>query len=153
MQFKKFVYLSLAFLLPIGLFLFLKFFGKNEFSVPVFYESGAIVQPAGCDLKLAPYRIAPNIVAEASLPKVIVLRPPLDNVTRTRLNDTFAEKITIHELDSLLDNKKKCIFITQSIDSLVLLDDQNYIRGYYKAGNRDEMDRLVVELKILLKKY
>jgi len=34
-----------------------------------------------------------------------------------------------------------------------LIDDQKRIRGYYKIGFRDEMDRLEVELKILLKKY
>jgi len=34
-----------------------------------------------------------------------------------------------------------------------LLDDQRRIRGYYDPQSREEVDRLIVELKILLKKY
>ena len=36
----KWVYLFLAFFLPIGLTFFLQFFGKSEFNIPVYYEQG-----------------------------------------------------------------------------------------------------------------
>src|SRR6185436_14560156 len=37
---KKILYLFIALLLPILIFLFLKYFGKNEFDIPVYYEKG-----------------------------------------------------------------------------------------------------------------
>ncbi|WP_009032805.1 SCO family protein [Indibacter alkaliphilus] len=35
-------------------------------------------------------------------------------------------------------------------DKFVLIDDQGRIRGYYSGTNRDEVDRLILETKILL---
>lgn len=35
-------------------------------------------------------------------------------------------------------------------DKFVLVDDQGRIRGYYSGTNRDEVDRLILETKILL---
>ena len=36
---------------------------------------------------------------------------------------------------------------------LVLLDNEGTIRGQYVSDDREEMDRLITELSILLKKY
>jgi hypothetical protein len=51
------------------------------------------------------------------------------------------------------DNLKDCVFFLKEPYNSVLIDDQKRIRGYYKLGDRAEMDRLEVELKILLKEY
>jgi hypothetical protein len=48
---------------------------------------------------------------------------------------------------------KKCVFLVNEPWQAVLLDQDKRIRGYYDLRNRDEEDRLRVELKILLKKY
>ena len=46
-----------------------------------------------------------------------------------------------------------CDLLLQKPWTTVLLDDQRRIRGYYDPNAREEVDRLIVELKILLKKY
>lgn len=72
-------------------------------------------------------------------------------------------------LDKELSNEIQLIFITRGSEHLnevyacdlflqtpwttVLLDDQRRIRGYYDPKTRDEVDRMIVELKILLNKY
>jgi hypothetical protein len=37
--------------------------------------------------------------------------------------------------------------------AVTIVDNQNRIRGYYDATDRDEVDRLIVEIKIILKQY
>jgi hypothetical protein len=37
--------------------------------------------------------------------------------------------------------------------SVALVDHKNRIRGYYDGKDRDEVDRLIVEMKIILKQY
>ena len=37
--------------------------------------------------------------------------------------------------------------------NVVLVDSEKRIRGYYSIGSREEVDRLILELQILLSKY
>jgi hypothetical protein len=37
--------------------------------------------------------------------------------------------------------------------NVVLVDSKKKIRGYYTIGSREEADRLILEMEILLKKY
>jgi len=43
--------------------------------------------------------------------------------------------------------------ILQPPANLVVVDESNRIRGQYDAADRDEMDRLILEMKIMLKQY
>jgi hypothetical protein len=52
-----------------------------------------------------------------------------------------------------LNELLSCALLLKSPWKVVLIDDQRRIRGYYDPEDRDEMDRLIVELKILLKQY
>ena len=55
------------------------------------------------------------------------------------------------ELDSTAwGNLKHCDLIMSDLDNrVVLLDTDNRIRGYYNIMEREETDRLIVELRIL----
>lgn len=153
MPFKKIVYLALAFILPISIFLFLKFFGKNEFDVPLYYQDKSSEIPAGCDAISVPYQIDDSVVRR-NVVKVIVLSSEADKQIIERINTAFKEdSIEIASVDKLSDQEKKCIFLTESVEQFVLVDKLNRIRGYYNVNDRDESDRLILELKILLKKY
>ena len=55
--------------------------------------------------------------------------------------------------DKYLNEILTCDLLLQPPWKVVLIDDDRKIRGYYDPEDRDEMDRLVVELKILLKQY
>src|SRR5688572_30226278 len=61
---KKVVFLFLAFLLPICIFIFLKIFGKNEFRVePLFQDDKVKITQKGCGEIKLPYKIPAEILS------------------------------------------------------------------------------------------
>jgi len=48
---------------------------------------------------------------------------------------------------------KMCLFLMPEELSVVLLDGEGRIRGQYDGSSLEDMDRLMVEMKIILKKY
>jgi hypothetical protein len=55
--------------------------------------------------------------------------------------------------DGAITKLHNCIFLMESQHDAVIVDKGNRIRGQYAMSNREEADRLIMELKILLKKY
>lgn len=64
---KKLLFLFLALLLPVLIFLFLKTFGKNEFEVPVLF-SDSVAAPSVCNVYSykTPYVISDSVLEEIS---------------------------------------------------------------------------------------
>jgi hypothetical protein len=143
MQGKKVLFLFLALLLPICVFLFLKIFGKNEFQVkPLFQEVLPELSMECLPVKL-PYRLSAAVVAEAQ-----------NQITR--LKEEFAGApltIKIIDADDAFDQAKKCVFFLKDPYDLVLVDNKGLIRGQYVSHDREETDRLITEIDIILKKY
>ena len=54
---------------------------------------------------------------------------------------------------NFIDQVYACDLLLQKPWTAVVIDDQRRIRGYYDPKTREEVDRLFVELNILLKKY
>jgi hypothetical protein len=168
---KKTVYLFLALLLPGIIFVFLKYFGKNEFAIPVYYQNGidSVSVICGGDYAkpyLLPDSILQSIGADKKHARVVVFEPT--QTTRTELNrltDIFRpEEFTMTEVivrqgDSFGISEIRyrrwtsCIFFIREPYNAVLVDEENKIRGYYAVDSREEMDRLILEMQILLKKY
>ena len=47
----------------------------------------------------------------------------------------------------------KCIFILEEPFDVALVDNKGRIRGQYNSADREEVDRLITELAILIRKY
>ncbi|MEQ8926874.1 MAG: hypothetical protein RLO81_13725, partial [Fulvivirga sp.] len=63
---------------------------------------------------------------------------------------TESETIDFRKYSAEQLNKiSKCGFISSDQTNLVLVDNKNRIRGYY-SRELDEIDRLIVELKIII---
>jgi hypothetical protein len=161
MKGKKFLFLFLALLLPIAVFVFLKFFGKNRFEVPLIYKDGVSDPPAACLFDYPkPYLIPDSIlaVAGANNSSIVILdfsRQPSTEMQVVR--DEFDHDPVVIKSASTLnfaDEKllRECIFLMKEPNELVMIDSEKRIRGYYE-NTREEIDRLILELKILLKKY
>jgi hypothetical protein len=157
---KKIV-LILALLFPIGVFLFLRLFGKNEFSIPVYYEKGVENPRSSCNRNYeSPYLVSDTlltgmgwkgsallIIADSSRPVQLALK---------RLNDELKDEVqSVFPIgtDEYLDEIYSCDLFLHKPWTAVLVDDQRRIRGYYDPATREEVDRLIVELTILLKRY
>ena len=164
---KKLLYLFLALLLPGLIFIFLKYAGKNEFDIPVYYEQGVDNPPSDCEQIYArPYHL-PETMLHFTSPKV-----PAANVLvfsnddlnfaklKSEIDDEFGQgTVWLEDAHTLMKDSlkyeqwRKCIFLIRDPWQTVLFDELGRIRGYYDPRLREEQDRLRVELKILLNKY
>ncbi len=161
---KKILYLFLALALPVLVFLFLKYFGKNEFDIPVYYTKGVGDSAAICGIKTkGQYFVSDSAFSSLKCNSCGVMLILDVNEAERKSIDQFLKESSFTNLglafmDNLLHGEdrtkfKDCVLFLKSPWNAVLLDKQRRIRGYYKIGDRAEMDRLEVELKILLKQY
>jgi hypothetical protein len=164
MNFKKILFLFLALLLPVAVFLFLKGFGKNQFDVPLLFQDQIERSPDCTDFEYtAPYTVSNTVLTKLGWNKTdsvtIVFFDDLSiegtkkiAIQKNRLRTEFSEEKLgfIIISDAVL---KSCAFLMKSMDNAVLLDSKKRIRGQYDLTDIDEADRLIMELRIILKKY
>jgi hypothetical protein len=160
---KKVLFLFLALALPGCIFVFLKMFGKNEFDVPVLHQTGVIEHPSDCNFKYtAPYAIADSVIHSLkakSQAKLYLINFGNDQAVNERLkteskNDDI-QILSANEIWTDHQNRQviqSCVFLSPSAD-LVLVDNEKRIRGTYVSTKLDEVDRVLLEIKIILKKY
>jgi len=160
---KKSVFLFLALLLPILIFLFLKFFGKNEFAVrPLFQDAVPEPQP-GCLQVKAPYHIPDSVFHSLTFEQDSLLMlwfgdlmdagdKQLRRVSNELKNDRIRNQV-IASNDQKMQSWRTCIFLLKKPYDVVLIDRKGLIRGQFVADNREEIDRLITEVDIILKKY
>jgi hypothetical protein len=152
---KKILYLFLALLLPGLIFVFLKRFGKNEFALPIYYQDG--VDVTDCNMTYTvPYLLPDSLwiypKKEATL--FIVSENSESRIELKKLIGDFDEnEYAVAVVPTELTDVRECILLAGKEWDVVLVDDRNQIRGYYKPNTREEVDRLKMELSILLKKY
>jgi hypothetical protein len=163
---KKPVYLLLALLFPILIFIFLKFAGRNEFNIPVYYGEEEVKPEPGCpDSYPRPYKLQGwnGVAAENRKEANVLIFPQTDldfAAFKARLDAEMGEGETLVKDASQLAGDsaraaqwRKCVFFAKNPYQTVLFDRSGQIRGYYDLTLREEEDRLRVELKILLKQY
>lgn len=165
MKGKKSIFLIAALLLPVAIFIFLKIFGKNEFQVPPLHQEGMIEVSGTCHHRYAtPYYVPDSLFAQFGANHdrdslyVLYFDPSL-KVSMNRVSVEYRNaSVTVvppsafsPEMDMQL--LRQCVLLMRPPASVVLLDRHNRIRGYYDASDRDEVDRLLVEIDIILKNY
>lgn len=161
---KKIAYLGLALLLPGLVFVFLKYAGSNRFDIPVFYEDGITEGPPCVEKSEAPYKLPDSVSKFIPADKrghVVIFPEPgvAPAVINAMLTNEIGLAFSVTDVASLSADSttqrkwRDCVFLVSAPSQTVLFDPQNRIRGYYDLRKRDEMDRLRVELKILLEKY
>jgi hypothetical protein len=164
MRGKKLFILFLALLLPVCIFLFLKFFGKNEFNVPPMHEEGVAEVPLHCNLEYpVPYIIPDTVMTQIRqgviAPLYLVNFSSDKSVDQRVVEDVEQRQVFISSLSALTPDSsglsflKGCVLLLKDPFNIVLLDDQRRIRGYYNSKDRDDVDRLLVEVNIILKNY
>ena len=165
MTLKKPVYLLLALLLPGLIFVFLKYQGHNRFDIPVYHQE-IVEAPDGCDSHYeAPYKVDLAELDRSWKPATAtVIYFPREGTDVQRIFRALTEEFEnedfflIDACNIVSDTTacaqwKKCFFLVKEPWHVVLVDKSGAIRGYYDLVLREEMDRLRVELKILLEKY
>jgi hypothetical protein len=184
---KKSIFLSLALLLPIAVFLFLKFFGKNEFAVePLFQHEVQVSADCNGVKYKTPYVIPDSIFVKFRKPAdsvtlvifqdEVVANQQEQSIQLSRVKKEFAGdqlNVVVVSKDTTLSKVKQgeilsclcsvsnqeftmlrnCVFLLPSVNDAVVIDSKRRIMGQYALTNREDADRLILELKIILKKY
>jgi hypothetical protein len=159
MKGKKLLLLFLALLLPSCIFIFLKFFGKNEFEVlPLFTEQlPPIKQDCNYNYTL-PYHIADTSlhqITDGNDSLICVVFQKQEGGPLARIQEKYeSEPVAWRFLDPEKNSRQmRCIFVLTEPFNTALVDSKGRIRGHYNSADRDEMDRLLIEISVLLKKY
>jgi hypothetical protein len=164
MKGKKTIFLVLALLVPVAIFIFLKMFGRNEFDVPVMHQDSIPSISTDCHIGYTtPYRVADSVMTMIRRNKsdslCVIFFDDSSRAGMNRISVEFSddplEIVSIQDLTSASDFPflKRCILLMDEDMSVALVDHENRIRGYYDGNDRDEIDRLIVEIKIILKKF
>jgi hypothetical protein len=163
---KKITYLFLALLVPGLIFVFLKFAGSNRFDIPVYPQEGLPLHSACTGEVRGRYQVPDSVwqaLSVAVTSTAIVVHFPAEGLNGTAVANAVKEEIggdvsfvAMAEITSdsvTLARWKSCVFLLEGPRQAALIDGERRIRGFYDLRNRDEVDRLRVELKILLEKY
>lgn len=154
----KKIILFIALPLPILVFIFLKFFGKNEFEVPVYWGEGVQRNVPACNPYPVPYILPDSALTElgwkGDKATLIVLNETGIKNNLQRIEDLFepGDYYTV-TLTDVPYEVKTCLLLAGDTSRVIMIDDQKRIRGYYTPTSGKDRDRLAVELRILLKQY
>jgi hypothetical protein len=159
MQGKKALYLFLALLLPVGIFIFLRTFGKNEFEVPAFYQDVAPTHSADCaGTYEAPYSVPDSVMKKLSAGKeselyVIYYVEEIQSRIKQEVKYDEVAFVDSKNLGGSNIKLKNCVLLVPGAEDMIVVDKDGKIRGYYVSTDREDVDRFLLELEILLKKY
>jgi hypothetical protein len=202
---RKILILTFVLLIPAAIYIFLRMFGQNEFTLPVYHEESTVESTYPVDMyhpnpheipfqdvfdsqgklidkELLSGRIlvldmvsAKNDVIRRNhqIKRVVNVFHNEDSLLFVRLfqkkdqNGIAMEDINLQkhanvmicfaEIETIKDMSSRYLEIPvhedgiNSGDQLILFDTHRRIRGYYNIDDFEEIDRLILEIKILLK--
>jgi protein SCO1/2 len=206
MKSSKILILVLTLTFPVIIYLFLTFYGSNEFDLPVYFETKNEL----CDGFKPIGQVEDQLISQKQIVYQLrdILRdninivhfPDLEKDNQQLVNElgrlllTFSteENVTVHALykkkviagsDFLMDNGNVANYelgttfydklvdcyialptkkwaddhpaemVVEASRSLVLIDRNGRIRGYYDGEETKDIDRLILEIRILMTKY
>ena len=159
----KALFLFLALLLPVCIFIFLRIFGKNEFNVDPLFSVSPPPVLNGCQSASAPYFLHDSVRAQLPFGNDSVLviafngNGDLNAVNQLkRLKEEIANlPVGFLTLPGSARHLlwKHCLFFLQEPQDVVAVDAKGRIRGQYTSADREDIDRLLTELTIILKRY
>lgn len=165
-------------LAPIFVFLFLKEYGDNKFELPIYYPEGNPI--AECDRSDGQPRHTKEIIFTNNInfPALFYLPSEEQNEYYSDLNNVLSKYPNIEIWGLIVDGSLirsegirtfslgleeyndfiNCVLVLGEdywlkepiTNKYVLIDSQIRIRGYYEVDNLEEIERLDVELDILL---
>jgi hypothetical protein len=160
MKLTKPLILFLALLFPACIFVFLKFFGDNQFDVPPLFANEYPKGFTECRQSLTlPYHVADSIQEAFSAdlkPLTLIKFGEASAESESQLSRIKNETEINFQLAKTADSTlriKECVFFLRDSLDLVFIDKEGLIRGQYISTDREEMDRLLTEISILLKQY
>ena len=174
-QSSKIIVLVLTLAFPVLVYLFLKSFGENRFNLPVYYSEASVTE--FCNEMSFPHTVEVSLIdfsAEQATLIFFATNTQSDDIQELlRVADKYNQVQIVLLSDQQLMGDKflpiglesdefihvvDCELIMNGEldpelpinEKAVLVDSNGYIRGYYQTTELDDLDRLEVELDILL---
>jgi len=159
--FKKGFILLFSLLFPIIVFLFLKFYGQNEYELSVYNSSCSEIIDEYIindfnrknNIRIVDIRMADNDILVDNYINKLEINDQIEVITLSNklrnLNwlNIVVDKVLIERLSECIQNE----YLDKSF--ILLLDKQNRVRGHFYSADRKEIERLDVEIDILLLEY
>ena len=159
----KVLFLFLALLLPVCIFIFLRIFGKNEFNVDPLFSESTPPPLNECQRASAPYFLHDSVRSQLPFGNdslvVIVFGGNADSNSVNQLTRLKGEIANLPVGFLTLPGSarhllwKHCLFLLREPQDVVAVDAKGRIRGQYASADREDIDRLLTELTIILKRY
>ena len=159
--FKKGFILLFSLLFPIIVFLFLKFYGQNEYELSVYNSSCSEIIDEYIindfnrknNIRIVDIRLTNNDILVDNYINKLGINDQIEVITLSNklrnLNwlNIVVDKVLIERLSECIQNE----YFDKSF--ILLLDKQNRVRGHFYSADRKEIERLDVEIDILLLEY
>ena len=159
--FKKGFILLFSLLFPIIVFLFLKFYGQNEYELSVYNSSCSEIIDEYIindfnrknNIRIVDIRLTDNDILVDNYINKLEINDQIEVITLSNklrnLNwlNIVVDKVLIERLSGCIPNE----YLEKSF--ILLLDKQNRVRGHFYSADRKEIERLDVEIDILLLEY
>ncbi len=159
--FKKGFILLFSLLFPIIVFLFLKFYGQNEYELSVYNSSCSEIIDEYIindfnrknNIRIVDIRMTDNDILVDNYINKLGINDQIEVITLSNklrnLNwlNIVVDKVLIERLSGCIPNE----YLEKSF--ILLLDKQNRVRGHFYSADRKEIERLDVEIDILLLEY
>ena len=159
--FKKGFILLFSLLFPIIVFLFLKFYGQNEYELSVYNSSCSEIIDEYIindfnrknNIRIVDIRLTDNDILVDNYINKLGINDQIEVITLSNklrnLNwlNIVVDKVLIERLSECIQNE----YFDKSF--ILLLDKQNRVRGHFYSADRKEIERLDVEIDILLLEY
>ena len=159
--FKKGFILLFSLLFPIIVFLFLKFYGQNEYELSVYNSSCSeiideyIIKDFNRknNIRIVDVRMTDNDILVDNYINKLEINDEIEVITLSNKLRTLnwlnivVERGLIERLSGCVENE----YLDKSF--VLLLDKQNRVRGHFYSADRKDIERLDVEIDILLLQY
>ena len=159
--FKKGFILLFSLLFPIIVFLFLKFYGQNEYELSVYNSSCSeiideyIIKDFNRknNIRIVDVRMAENDILVDNYINKLEINDEIEVITLSNKLRTL-NWLNIVVERGLIERLSGCIekeYLDKSF--VLLLDKQNRVRGHFYSADRKDIERLDVEIDILSLEY
>jgi len=159
--FKKGFILLFSLLFPIIVFLFLKFYGQNEYELSVYNSSCSeiideyIIKDFNRknNIRIVDVRMTNNDILVDNYINKLEINDEIEVITLSNKLRTLnwlnivVERGLIERLSGCIENE----YLDKSF--VLLLDKKNRVRGHFYSADRKDIERLDVEIDILLLQY
>ena len=163
MKSTKALFLFLALILPVCIFLFLKFFGRNEFEVKPLFSDSPPPADTNCPTVAVPYVVHDSVRSQLRIENdslVMIAFNTEGDINSSSQIKRITEEVSGLPVSLLIFSGserhlfwKNCVFFLKGSQDMVVVDRRGRIRGQYMSTDREDADRLLTEVTIILKRY